>query len=125
MVSFHSTNDIPIAVSILHNVEHPFQYWTDVLHCGKSHLCCNLSKLETSSSYFADVNECSQDGICGNDQMCINTEGSFFCFQAPCKSGYKRVNGTCQGLCVFALRGRLKIEGNLNPMARSLGSLIP
>ena len=43
----------------------------------------------------ADVDECEmEDGLCDDDQECVNSDGGFFC---SCFNGYRMVDGVCEG----------------------------
>ena len=51
--------------------------------------------LNTIFSVDADVDECSNSGICPPNSVCVNSEGSYDC---ECSNGYtKNENGVCQG----------------------------
>ena len=46
---------------------------------------------------LTDINECTvHDGICGNNKLCFNTEGSYLC---RCLIGYNlSSDGRCRGM---------------------------
>ena len=47
-------------------------------------------------SYFLDIDECLNTMVCGKDQICVNTVGSYLC---TCAIGflYNTIEETCDG----------------------------
>lgn len=41
-----------------------------------------------------DINECASAPCTGQNEVCVNTPGSFVC---DCETGYENVGGLCQG----------------------------
>ncbi|KAG9488714.1 hypothetical protein GDO78_004966 [Eleutherodactylus coqui] len=55
-----------------------------------------------------DIDECSDDpGICGSNQICHNTGGSYYC---TCAAGYKNISNRCVDECKT---GGIKCGSNL------------
>ena len=60
----------------------------------------------TIINFFADIDECLlKDTLCR--QVCINTDGSYFC---DCMDGYQLIEGTnqCQGVCLWKVNNICK-----------------
>ncbi len=43
---------------------------------------------------YLDTDECKNPEVCGENSVCVNTEGSFDCV---CAVGYEKVNDQCVG----------------------------
>ena len=58
--------------------------------------CNNLNYFITSQ--YVDVDECTSERLhnCStdNNQICVNTPGSYFCH---CAAGFEEIGATCQG----------------------------
>ena len=57
--------------------------------------CSNYCQLNVVDD-LTDINECSNNRVCGNDKNCVNNPGSYSCV---CKNGYQQLSdGSCQGM---------------------------
>lgn len=71
-----------------------------------SHIFCDFlnftSFIEKHLHFSTDINECiTTEDDCGEDQSCLNTQGSYLCLPTPCPDEYKRdtFSGQCVQIC--------------------------